>query len=250
LKFQKELKVAHAFATSSGMSQLPELPAWLSAVHENVILPRRRVIETHPFMLAMLAGSAEKRNAERYFSGLQWHLLDFGKHVGHLISKRSPEVERIIAGRSEDKDGNTDVLSRIVRAFGGPAELIEKTPWRYRPHPVWVHHDALLRAAIYSTDLPWQAGTAALTVGIESLVPFMIEPLFKASIEKYGVTNHQAAWLESRAGEEEKQHGENGYLILSQMVPAEDKEMQEKCTFFIEALSHSMAYGLLSSGLP
>jgi hypothetical protein len=231
------------------MSDEKSWPLWLQKCHRELIVPRRKAIENHPFTLAMENGSAEPRDAQRYFSGLMWHLLDFGKHAGHLFAKRPPDVENLLEGRSEDKDGDTGILSRIVRAFGGPVELIESTPWRYQPHPVWTQHDALLRAAIYSTDLPWQVGTAALNVGIEALVPFMIEPLFRASVRNYRVDSKQAAWLESRAGEEEKQHGDNGYLLLSRFVPAKDTKLQEQCAFYIDALSASMAYGLLSSGL-
>lgn len=228
---------------------LDNLPPWLDRAHRTLILPRRAAIAAHPFMQQMLSGSAEPQHAEAFFSGLMWHLLDFGAHVRHLFAKRPADAARILENRSEDKDGDTGILGRIVEAFGGDTALIAKTPWRYRPHRVWIQHDALLRAAIYSSDLPWQVGTAALNVGIEALVPFMIEPLFKASVERYGVSRSQAAWLESRAGEEERQHGENGYILLSRFVDAKDTALQDQCAFFIEALSASMAYGLLQSGL-
>ena len=226
-----------------------KLPDWLQLPHDNLILPRRKVIETHPFMLKMQNGSAEKSDAQKYFSGLLWHLLDFGKHVGHLMAKRPPEVGQFLKGRSEDKDGDTDILGRIVSSFGGPIDLIVTTPWKYQAHPVWIKHDALLRSAIYSTDLPWQVGAAALNIGIEALVPFMIEPLFKACVDQYQVTREQAAWLESRSGEEEKQHGENGYLLLKEFVSPQDTLIQQQCVFYIDQLSSSMAYGLLESGL-
>jgi pyrroloquinoline quinone (PQQ) biosynthesis protein C len=222
---------------------------WLDSIDRKILSPRKRAIENHPFTIAMKNGVSEPRHAERYFSGLMWHLLDFGKHVGHLMEKRDPAVATFLAGRSEDADGDTEILGRIVDAFGGPGEQIRNRPWSYRPHPVWIRHDALLRSAIYSRDLPWQVGTAALNVGIESLVPTMIEPLFQACIEKYGVTKRDAQWLESRSGEEERQHGENGYLVLDRFVDKNDTKLQDQCTFFIDALSGSMAYGLLESGL-
>lgn len=225
-------------------------PLWLDRCHKELILPRRERIAHHPFVLAMQAGAAEPRDAERYFSGLMWHLLDFGKHVSHLFSKRPRDAARVLEGRSEDTDGDTEILARIVDAFGGDSKAIAAKPWTYRPDSVWIKHDALLRAAIYSSDLPWQVGTAALNVGIEALVPYMIEPLFKASVQKYGVSSTQAQWLESRSGEAERQHGENGYILLSRFVPEEDTRLQGLCAFYIDALSHSMAYGLLQSGLP
>jgi hypothetical protein len=223
--------------------------SWLEKCRKEIIEPRRAAIPQHPFVRAMLSGSAEPLHAERYFSGLMWHLLDFGKHVQHHMQKRPPEVDKFLEGRSEDKDGDTDILRRIVEALGGPAEQIAKEPWTYRPHPVWITHDALLRSAVYSSDFPWQVGTAALNVGIESLVPTMIEPLFAAATQQYHLSSDQAAWLESRSGEEEKQHGENGWLILSKFVPTEDLALQKLCRFHIDALSNSMAYGLLNSGL-
>jgi hypothetical protein len=44
-------------------------------------------------------------------------------------------------------------------------------------------------------------------------------------------------------GEEEIQHGENGFLILDHYVNEADTTLQKKCVFFIDALSRSMAYG-------
>jgi hypothetical protein len=197
---------------------------------------------------SMLNGSALLEGANSYFSGLMWHLLDFDKHVAHLFNKRPKEISDLLAHRSEDVDGDTEILSRIVTAFSGPTEIIKNTPWRYTPHPVWIHHDALLRSAIYSHDLPWQVGVAALNVGIESLVPYMIEPLFRGAVKNYGITSHQAQWLESRSGEAEIQHGENGFIILSKYVIAEDEKLKNLCLFHIDSLSRSMAYGLLESG--
>ena len=218
-------------------------------MHRDLIVPRRRAIEKHPFILAMQAGLAERRDAEKYFSGLMWHLMDFGKHVAHLMGKRDPKVTEFLKGRSEDQDGDTGILGRIVAAFGGPVDQLVRAPWTYEPHPVWVTHDALLRSAIYSTDLEWQVGTAALNVGIESLVPYMIGPLFEACVRQYGVTPSQAQWLESRSGEEERQHGENGFLVLAEFVRTDDLVLQQKCRWFVDQLSRSMAYGLLESGL-
>ncbi|BAC90669.1 hypothetical protein [Gloeobacter violaceus] len=223
---------------------------WLEKARLEILEPRRRTMLAHPFVLAMQQGSARPEDAQRYFSGLMWHLLAFGAHVAHLFAKRPPEAALVLDGQSEDKDGDADLLARIVRAFGGPADLIEADPWSYRPHRVWIHHDALLRSAIYSTDLGWQVGTAALNVGIEALVPDMIEPLFKASVERYGVTPREAAWLESRAGEVERTHGENGFILLSHYVDAQDVALQKQCLFYIDALSYSMAGCLLESGLP
>jgi pyrroloquinoline quinone (PQQ) biosynthesis protein C len=229
--------------------RLESFPSWIRELDQAVLAPRRRAIEVHPFTLAMQKGTAEPRDAEPYFSGLMWHLLEFGKHVAHHMKRRDPAVAEFLVGRSEDVDGDTEILGRIVRAFGGPVDQIQNRPWTYRPHPVWIRHDALLRSAIYSEDLPWQVGTAALNVGIESLVPTMIEPLFKATVDHYGISRNEAEWLESRAGEAERQHGENGYYILNQFVSPDDSALKEKCSFFIEALSGSMAYGLLDSGL-
>jgi pyrroloquinoline quinone (PQQ) biosynthesis protein C len=229
--------------------KLNDLPPWLLETHKNILVPRRNYIQNHPFIQSMKAGSAEPASAQKYFSGLMWHLLDFGKHVGHLMQKRDPAVDDFLAGRSEDKDGDTDILSRIVSAFGGPSKQIQDSPWTFKPDPIWIQHDALLRAAIYSTDLPWQVGTAALNVGIESLVPYMIEPLFRASVEKYGVSTEEARWLESRSGEEERQHGENGYWVLARFVDPKNEKLIQMCNFYIDALSYSMAYRLLETGL-
>jgi len=223
---------------------------WLEDLRSSVIQPRAAAITAHPFVKSMQEGRAERQHAQGYFSGLMWHLLDFSKHVEHLMRKRPQEVSSLLQGRHEDEDGDTDILGRIVEAFGGPRKLIEENPWLYRPDPVWIKHDALLRAAIYSTDLPWQVGTAALNIGIETLVPTMVEPLYHAAVEKYGVSRHQAQWLDSRAGEIEKQHGENGYILLNACVPLEDKKLQAQCALWAQSLADSMATGLLTSGMP
>ena len=226
-----------------------EVQGWIHKIQRDLIQPRAKAIQNHPFMLQMKEGTSRRQDAVNYFAGLMWHLLDFGKHVSHLMAKRPSGVTDLLVGRSEDKDGDTDILGRIVSEFGGPTERIQQDPWSYQPHRVWIHHDALLRSAIYSADLPWQVGTAALNVGIETLVPVMIQPLLEASIRNYGVTSHQAKWLESRAGEEEAQHGENGFIVLSHFLDFRDKPLVAQCEFYIDALSYSMAYQLLNSGL-
>jgi pyrroloquinoline quinone (PQQ) biosynthesis protein C len=227
-----------------------KLPSWLAEIYKDEILPKREAMKTHPFMVAMQAGTAKPEDAQRFFSGLMWHLLDFGTHVEHLMAKRPADVTKLLEGRSEDEDGDTDILGRIVAAFGGNPEQIATDPWNQKPHPIWIQHDALLRSTIYSTDLEWQVGTAGLNVGIEALVPWMIEPLFEASVKNYSVTSTQAKWLESRAGEEERQHGENGFILLAEFVSEKDTKLIDQCRFFIRALSDSMAYRLLDTGLP
>jgi hypothetical protein len=231
------------------MSDNKSLPTWLKQCQIDLIEPRRRAIENHPFVLGMLLGSVEKTSAERFFSGLMWHLLEFGTHVSHLMSKRPREASELLQGRSEDQSGDTKILRRIVEALEGPAQQIETRPWTYRPHPVWITHDALLRCAIYSQDLPWQAAAAGLNIGIECLVPTMIEPLFYAATKNYHLSESQVEWLKSRSGDAEKQHGDNGYILLSKFVKDDDISLQEKCRFQIDALSYSMAYRLLESGL-
>jgi hypothetical protein len=231
-------------------SFLKNLNPWLCEILNDVIVPKRKAIENHLFLTNMQAGTVQKKDALIYFEGLLWHLLDFGKHAEYLAKKRPIEVSEFLNGRAEDEDGDTEILSRIIKAFGGNFEKITESPWRFKVHPIWIHHDALLRAAIYSQDLPWQVGAAALNIGIESLVPFMVEPIFRATVQNYGVSSDEAKWLESRSGEEEKQHGENGFLILNEFVDTRDDLLQAQCRFFIQALSDSMAYGLLSTGLP
>ncbi|NCN40642.1 hypothetical protein GW916_05270 [bacterium] len=223
---------------------------WLEDIKTEIIQPRAKDLVAHPFIKSMQDKTASHEDAQRYFSGLMWHLLDFDKHVRHLIKKRPQEVTTFLAGRHEDVDGDTDILGRIVEFFGGPRKQIENSPWTYTPHKVWVHHDNLLRSAIYSTDFPWQVGTAALTIGIESLVPLMIEPLYESAVKVYGVSSHQAEWLESRSGEIEKQHGENGYLILSEFADPNDEALTALARFYVDQLSYSMTYGLLESGMP
>lgn len=228
---------------------ISELKPWLQEIYSELIVPRRNAIQNHEFVKAMESGQVNAPQALQYFSGLMWHLLDFGKHVEHLMKKRPPEVGAFLEGRSEDEDGDTEILGKIVKAFGGDPLAIAMKPWKQKVHPIWVHHDALLRSAIYSTDFSWVVGTAALNVGIESLVPSMIEPLFKASVKLDQVSSSDAKWLESRAGEEEKQHGENGFYILNHFVDERDSALVDQCRFYIDALSHSMASRLLRTGM-
>lgn len=123
----------------------PHAP-WLNQLHRTILLPRRRGMEK---------GSAEPKDAERFFSGLMWHLIDFGKHVSFHMAKRPPEVSQFLSGKSEDTVRDTDI---------------------------------------------------------------------------------------------QKQHGENGYLVLSEFVGQNDLEMHERCAFYIDTLSRSMSEGLLASG--
>ncbi len=244
---------------TEGKSQVDELGsklrwtkvrAWLDQIQEQILKPRAEEIRNHPFVLSVLSGQARREDAVHYFAGLMWHLIDFDKHVAHLHKKRPASIDDFLKERSEDKDGNTDILGRIVKEFGGPFETLVQSPWAYRPHPVWVNHDALLRSAIYSTDLSWEVGVAALNVGIESLVPTMIEPLFEGCTKNYGLSRWSAQWLESRSQEEERQHGENGFLILERYLDPDNQKVLKTCECYIDALSRSMATQLLKSGLP
>lgn len=220
---------------------------WLRETHHEIILPARQRMLSHAGLQAVQAGKASRNHILSYFSGLLWHLKDFDKHVSHLMKKRPPEISRLLEGRSEDQDGSLDSLVKPVDFFGGDSQLILKSPWSYEPHEVWVHHDALLRSCIYSTDFEWQVGTAALNIGIEALVPYMVGSLLEASHKKYQFGGENAEWLESRSGEEEIQHGENGYLLLNHYIDESDHALIEKCRFFIRALSHSMSDRLFMS---
>jgi hypothetical protein len=129
-----------------------DLQPWLRSAYTDIILPKRKIIENHPLVKSMQAGASEKQDARVYFEGLLWHLLDFGKHVSYLMAKRPPEVLTFLGDRAEDEDGDTQILGRIINAFGGNFEKIAKSPWNQRVNPIWIHHDALLRSAIYSED--------------------------------------------------------------------------------------------------
>lgn len=220
---------------------------WVRRLHDEIIEPARNRMLRHQGLQGVVEGRAQKSAILQYFSGLLWHLRDFDKHVAFLMKKRPQEVDALMVGRSEDQDGSLDSLVRPVEFFGGNASMILETPWAFKPHPVWIHHDAMLRSCIYSQDFEWQVGAAALNVGIESFVPDMVGALMQACHQSYGFGGKNAEWLESRSGEEERQHGENGYIILNKFVEEGDVELISKCKFFIRALSDSMSRRLFSS---
>ena len=70
-----------------------------------------------------------------------------------------------------------------------------------------------------------------------------------ASMKQYEITREQAVLLKSGSGDEEKQHRENGYLILKKFVHPHCALLQQQFVFYIGQLSASRACGLLESGL-
>lgn len=77
----------------------------------------------------------------------------------------------------------------------------------------------------------------------------MLEPLLRAAVLHDGLNHHQAEWLASRSGEEERQHGDNGFILLRRSVDPTDAQLVEHCRFFVEILSDMISGTLPDTGL-
>ena len=85
-----------------------QLPDWLKLAYFEIIQPKREIIQNHEFVQKMKLGEARKEDAKHYFAGLMWHLLDFGKHVSHLIQKRPDEVDHFLKDKIQKAHNCTD----------------------------------------------------------------------------------------------------------------------------------------------
>ena len=92
---------------------------------------------------------------------------------------------------------------------------MRKNLTNYTPPQECFWHEAQLRSAIFSTDLRWQVGAAAINAGTEGIVPWMCGPLADVLQQGSGVAGLPLKWLLQRITLEEIEHGDNGFLILS-----------------------------------
>ena len=80
-------------------------------------------------------------------------------------------------------------------------------------------------------------------------MPWMCGPLADALEEGYGIQGLALEWLHQRITPEEIEHGDNGFLILSHFVDADDADLVANCGLYADKLSLSMSQGLLNGGL-
>lgn len=232
------------------------LAPWVQDLYKDVILPRRRSAAAHPFTQAIRAGQVEKSALVAYFQGMYWHVTRAGHLFGGFFARRPAEVATLLAGRAEDGHSPEEEtrlqkssLGALITALGGDLEGFEAGLADYVPPQEWFLHETQLRSAIFSADFPWQIGASTINAGTEGIVPWMCGPLADALEEGYGIHGLALEWLHQRITPEEIQHGDNGFLILSHFVDANDSDLVANCGLYADKLSLSMSQGLLNGGL-
>jgi hypothetical protein len=182
---------------------------------------------------------------------------------GHLFvklaSQRPPEVSAFIVsiggrvndGHSSDaaKEATAASLGALINALGGNFKEFLSTLDTFTPPNEWFLHNAQLRAAIYSSDFTWELSVAAMNAGTEGVVPWYCGPLAVALQKGYGIEGLATEWLRTRGTTEAKQHGDNGFKILSHFVPEGDSKMISECSLYVDRLAHSMSHTLLDCGM-
>lgn len=232
------------------------LAPWVQGLYADVILPRRRVAANHPFTRAVRAGEVDKAALVAYFQGMYWHVTRAGHLFGGFFARRPADVETFLAGRSEDGHSPEEEtrlqktsLGALIDGLGGDSQGFDARLTDYTPPQEWFLHETQLRSAIFSADFPWQVGAAAINAGTEGIVPWMCGPLADALAEGYGMDGLALEWLRQRITQEEIEHGDNGFLILSHFVDGSDPAQVAKCRLYADKLSLSMSVGLLDGGL-
>ena len=182
---------------------------------------------------------------------------------GHLFLKladrRPPSVAVFIAsiggrlndGHSSDlaRNATEASFSALIEALGGDFMWFKTNLDTFSPPYEWFLHNAQLRAAIYSPDFSWEVGIAAMNTGTEGTVPWYCGPLAEALEMGYGIHGIATEWLRVRGGHEAKEHGDNGFKVLSQFVNEDDIKTIGECNLFVDRLSLSMSQTLLDCGL-
>ncbi len=232
------------------------LAPWVRRLYSDTILQRRRDAATHPFTQAVRAGQVDKSALAAFFGGMYWHVTRAGHLFGGFFARRPADVETFLAGRSEDGHSPEDEtrlqkssLGALMDALGGDSETFAQNIVDYAPPQEWFWHETQLRSAIFSSDFPWQVGAAAINAGTEGVVPWMCGPLADALAEGYGIDGLPLEWLRQRITAEEIEHGDNGFLILSHFVDADDDDQVSACRLYADKLSLSMSKHLLDCGL-
>lgn len=208
---------------------LKELHAdWLIGLRTDVVEPIRDRALAHPFLQEVSTGSFPVHKLRRFFADLCWVIITTPGVVAALAA-RTPHYEHDIKTKmlenARSEWNHSRALSRTVNALGGPGDLIYQGPdhaWQALPY-AWHLRNWQVN---YAYNEPWLDGIAAFAVGIESLVPTIIHPLWKACERHYGLTGEAANWLMWHGGEVEMQHGNDGLFILESRVPAGDRELQ------------------------
>lgn len=176
-----------------------------------------------------------------------------------LASQRPAEVSAFIAsigGRVNDghssaeaKEATAASLGALINALGGDFKEFLRTLDTFTPPNEWFLHNAQLRAAIYSSDFTWELSIAAMNAGTEGVVPWYCGPLATALQKGYGIEGLATDWLRIRGTMEAKQHGDNGFKILSEFIKEDDSKMISECSLFIDRLAYSMSHSLLDCGM-
>lgn len=158
---------------------------------------------------------------------------------------------RVNDGHSSDlaRRATDESFSALIKALGGDFKGFKSSLDTFTPPYEWFLHNAQLRAAIYSPDFSWEVGTAAMSAGTEGTVPWYCGPLAEALEIGYDISGIATEWLRVRGGDEAKQHGDNGFKVLSQFVSEDDVKTIGECHLYVDRLSLSMSQTLLDCGV-
>ncbi len=202
---------------------------WLIELRRDVIEPVRDKALAHPFLADIAAGTFPVHKLRRYFADLCWTIITTPGVVASLAA-RTPHYEHEIKTKllenAHSEWNHSWALAQTVTALGGPGDRIYEGPehtWDALPYAWHLRNWQVL----YAYNEPWIDGVAAFAVGIEALVPTIINPLWHACEANYGLKDEALDWLAWHGGEVEMQHGNDGLLILEQKVAPDDVALQQ-----------------------
>jgi hypothetical protein len=92
---------------------------------------------------------------------------------------------------------------------------------------------------------PWIEGVAVCAVGIEAIVPTTFGEIVRASKEKYGLQGEALTWMEIPGGEVEQGHGNEGLMLLDNLVNPDDEDTKKRCWNVVERSASLLAIDFL-----
>jgi pyrroloquinoline quinone (PQQ) biosynthesis protein C len=220
---------------------------WLRDMKQDLIIPLQKKALLHPFIKEARAGTLPRYKLRRLLSDVLWIVVGFPEYIAALAARCPRYNHRVKAGLLENafnERTHPHLLGKTIEAFGGNPEVLLQGPeYAYKPTTVMWNMRNWIELCVYQK--PWIEGVAACAVGIEAIVPTIFGEILKASKEKYGLQGEGLTWLEIHGGEVEQSHGNEGLMLLDNLVNPDDEDTKKRCWIAIERSASLLAIDFL-----
>ncbi|MBI3090410.1 MAG: iron-containing redox enzyme family protein [Candidatus Tectomicrobia bacterium] len=211
--------------------------AWINEARDTLVTPYRKKMAEHPYLREAIAGTLPREKLLCLAENTLWLITSFPEVIATFAS-RCPRydhgLKKQLLANAWSEHEHPMFLARAVKALGGdPAPILKGPDWGpFQPKRVvicmryWMHYAA--------HQLSWPEALAAVPVGIESFVPYQMNPIWKSLTTNYGLSADDTEWFAIHGGEVEMEHGNEGIRRLEKYVHPRDLEMQQACRHAIK----------------